>query len=119
MGNRVLIDYDLETRIGNVIPVDEVGGLVVHSFNQLPNSLKSDVVGPTGGVTKLVPSSVAIRSVTVLAPLANPLNVGIGGQNALFPLVPGAGFTAVLSDLSQFWVLVPAACVLFYLAEAY
>jgi hypothetical protein len=117
--NRVLIDYDLETRIGNVIAIGDVPGTVGHSFNELPTSLKSGTIGPTGGATKAVPSSVSIREVTVYAPVANPAACGIGGPDALFPIIAGAGFTAVINDLSQLWVLVPAGCFLFYLAEAY
>lgn len=120
MSHKVLIDYDLDTRIGNIIPVG--GEAIVRSMKY--NDLGVDapggviVVAAVGSIP-LCPSNFPIRRVLILADVGNAGNVLVGGRNPQFPLLPGAGLTLVIDDLSKVSYNTAIGNIIYWIAEAF
>ena len=116
--SKILISYDLERRVGNVIPV---GGepIGVSTYNDIADDTISGTAIVAAGATRISVASIPIRRVTVLADAANAGNVLISNINPMFPLVPGAAMTIVVNDISKVWCSGVAGDLLHFLAERF
>ena len=118
--HKILIEYDLERRVGNVIPIGGGEPLTTPVFNDLPADVINNVViSAAVGATKLSVASIPIRQVTIYSDLANVGNVLVGNVNPTFPIVPGGAMTIVIDNISKIYFNTAVANIIYYLAERF
>ena len=118
--HKLLIEYDLERRVGNVIPVGGEGLTSTPVFNDLPEDIINGViVSGAVGATKLSVASIPIRQVTIYSDLANVGNVLVGNVNPTFPIVPGGAMTIVVNNISKVYFNTAVGNIVYYLGERF